>query len=233
MAALRASPSTSARCGGAVGPSRKPSTRHASAGGWRSARTARRPARFERCRPERSISAAEIMRTLICAAQPTTAWKSASRSSWETCLESFSRGERTNPCAAQRLVVEKHAGDDERPGERAAARLVRARDVADTEASIVCEKPLAGRSRHPPRIDASSVGARGRAPSFPLSFASSRASRAARRRPSPARASRSWASGAGKVRSTPMPNDCFRTVNVSRKPEPWRLMQMPSKTWIR
>jgi hypothetical protein len=33
IAALRASPSTIARCGGADGPSRNPSTRQASAGG--------------------------------------------------------------------------------------------------------------------------------------------------------------------------------------------------------
>src|SRR6266545_6056806 len=37
----------------------------------------------------------------------------------------------------------------------------------------------------------------------------------------------------GKVRSTPTPNDCFRTVKVSRTPLPWRLMTMPSKTWVR
>ena len=155
------------------------------------------PARFERWRPERSISAAEITRTLICAAQPTTAWKSSSRSSWPHLLGVVQPRERPYPSAAQRLVVEEHAGDDERACERAASRLVRARDVADAEAPIVCEKPLAARSRHRPRIDASPAGARGRAPSFPLSFASSRASRAGRRRPTPARACRSSASGAG------------------------------------
>src|SRR6266702_1784839 len=37
----------------------------------------------------------------------------------------------------------------------------------------------------------------------------------------------------GNVRSTPTPNDCFRTVNVSRTPAPWRLMTMPSKTCTR
>src|SRR3954447_18901943 len=30
-----------------------------------------------------------------------------------------------------------------------------------------------------------------------------------------------------------MPNDCFRTVNVSRAPAPWRLSTIPSNTWIR
>src|SRR5215210_3222613 len=37
----------------------------------------------------------------------------------------------------------------------------------------------------------------------------------------------------GNVRSTPTPNDCFRTVNVSRAPEPCRLITIPSKTWTR
>ena len=37
----------------------------------------------------------------------------------------------------------------------------------------------------------------------------------------------------GNVLSTPTPNDCLRTVNVSREPAPWRLMTMPSKTWSR
>ena len=37
----------------------------------------------------------------------------------------------------------------------------------------------------------------------------------------------------GNVRSTPTPNDCLRTVNVSRAPAPWRLSTMPSNTWIR
>src|SRR5690242_372198 len=37
----------------------------------------------------------------------------------------------------------------------------------------------------------------------------------------------------GKVRSTPTPNDCLRTVNVSRTPAPWRLSTIPSKTCTR
>src|SRR4029453_16407717 len=37
----------------------------------------------------------------------------------------------------------------------------------------------------------------------------------------------------GNVRSTPTPNDCLRTVNVSRTPAPCRLMTTPSKTWMR
>ena len=41
------------------------------------------------------------------------------------------------------------------------------------------------------------------------------------------------ASARGNVRSTPTPNDCLRTVKVSRTPWPWRLMTTPSKTWVR
>ena len=37
----------------------------------------------------------------------------------------------------------------------------------------------------------------------------------------------------GNVRSTPTPNDCLRTVKVSRAPLPWRFSTTPSKTWVR
>src|ERR1044072_9726366 len=37
----------------------------------------------------------------------------------------------------------------------------------------------------------------------------------------------------GNVRSSPTPKDCFRTVNVSRTPAPWRLITIPSKTCTR
>src|SRR5689334_2472704 len=37
----------------------------------------------------------------------------------------------------------------------------------------------------------------------------------------------------GNVRSTPTPNDCLRTVKVSRTPAPWRLRTIPSKTCTR
>ena len=45
---------------------------------------------------------------------------------------------------AESLVVEQNAGDHQRPRERPAPGLVRARDIADTELAIVREKPLAG-----------------------------------------------------------------------------------------
>src|SRR3954453_20146324 len=37
----------------------------------------------------------------------------------------------------------------------------------------------------------------------------------------------------GNVRSTPTPNEFLRTVKVSRAPAPWRLITIPSNTWIR
>ena len=40
---------------------------------------------------------------------------------------------------AQALVVEQHAGDDERPGERAATGLVRACDEARSERAVDTE----------------------------------------------------------------------------------------------
>ena len=67
-----------------------PSTRHSSAGGWSSWRTARSPARFERCRPLRSISPCGTTRKTTRSAQASTAPKSSSRPSAGTCFESFS-----------------------------------------------------------------------------------------------------------------------------------------------
>ena len=74
MAALFVSPSTTAVCGGASGPSRKPSTRQASAGGWSSASTCPEPQRFDRCRPVRSMSAEGMTRTAMRDAAASTAW---------------------------------------------------------------------------------------------------------------------------------------------------------------
>ena len=72
------------------------------------------------------MSQAGITRTDTCVAAPSTARSSTSRISGSTCFESFSSasGRVRWPCSA--LVVEQDAGDDERAGERAPARLVRA-----------------------------------------------------------------------------------------------------------
>jgi hypothetical protein len=50
--------------------------------------------------------------------------------------------------AAERAIVEEHAGDDERPGERSPPGLVRTRHEAHAEPAIVCEEPLAARAGH-------------------------------------------------------------------------------------
>lgn len=49
---------------------------------------------------------------------------------------------------AEGRVVEQNAGDHERAGERSATRLVRTRDEAHTESSVVPEKTLAARQSH-------------------------------------------------------------------------------------
>ncbi len=57
-------------------------------------------------------------------------------------------GKRTHPGTAEQLVVEEHAGNDERAGEGTPPSLVSTRDEANAEAPIMCEKPLPARSRH-------------------------------------------------------------------------------------
>src|SRR5262245_40752114 len=56
--------------------------------------------------------------------------------------------ERAHAGTTQRLIVEEHARDDERPGERATARLVRTRDVADAELAVEPEETLAAGPSH-------------------------------------------------------------------------------------
>ena len=148
MAALRASPSTTARCGGADGPSRKPSTRHASAGGYRSREHGTQPGEI------RAMEAVPIDRT---DGHDPDADRGRARSDGlvqhlalldRDLLRVVQRGERPDARAAQRVVVEEHAGDDERPRERAASRLVRARDEAHAELAIESEEALAAGSSH-------------------------------------------------------------------------------------
>ena len=147
IAAERSSPSTTAWCGGAVGPSRKPSTRQTSAGGDSACSAARSPARFERCSPSRSIRQDENTCTDTRVAHSSTARKSRSRSSCESCFESFRSASGRTAWSRRHAVVEQHAGDDERPRERPAAGLVGARDEARAEPAVEAEEPLAG-ARH-------------------------------------------------------------------------------------
>src|SRR5204862_7789435 len=63
-------------------------------------------------------------------------------------LRVVEEGERPDFRAAERLVVEQHAGDEERSRERAAAGLVGADDVAGADPPVEAKKLLA---RPPPR----------------------------------------------------------------------------------
>ena len=63
-------------------------------------------------------------------------------------LRVVQRGEAPYAGAAELRVVEQHAGDDERAGERPPSGLVRARDVTDAEAPVEPEKALAGGASH-------------------------------------------------------------------------------------
>ena len=87
-------------------------------------------------------------------------------------------------------------------------------------------RPSPGRPRCP-------SGARRRGRACRLGRAGSRALPGARRRGQRPRARSIFGEWSGNVRSTPTPNDCLRTVKVSRAPLPWRAMTMPSKTWVR
>jgi hypothetical protein len=49
---------------------------------------------------------------------------------------------------AQAAVVEEDAGDDERPGERPPARLVRSRHEPRAQTAVEAKQPLAGPARH-------------------------------------------------------------------------------------
>ena len=153
----------------------------------------------------------------------------------------------------QALVVEQHAGDDERPGERPAPRLVRARDQPHAEPAVEPQQLLAGLAalRTAPAEHSPSDGGRHRAESgsefakklrlAQLADASLLADLAAQvvQLGAVDVADRMtsilsiFGECSGNVRSTPTPNEFLRTVNVSRAPAPWRLITMPSNTWIR
>ena len=73
--------------------------------------------------------------------------------------------QRPDAVVAQAVVVEQHARDDERPGERPAARFVRSRDEPAAEVAVVAEQPLSGAlllRRHRPRIARAAAASRRR-----------------------------------------------------------------------
>ena len=134
------------------------------------------------------------------------------------------------------------AGSRRRPlgGARPPRGLAPSPDRPST-ASCCCSRLSASAPRSPvPSLDGSRGGpclggaaSRARAPSSRLCRGGSRAWRGGRRR-SPCTSMFSiFGEWSGNVRSTPTPNDCLRTVKVSRTPAPWRLITIPSKTWTR
>ena len=139
IAALLVSPSTTARCAGASGPSRKPSTRHASAGGARSERTERKPQRLDLWRPFRSMSVGD-------GADPSGLRSRRPRKSpplgGRDLLGVVQRRERANTVVAEAVVVEQHAGHHEGACEGAAAGLVGTCDEACSELPVVREELL-------------------------------------------------------------------------------------------
>ena len=60
--------------------------------------------------------------------------------------------ERPNAMVAQRVVVEKNAGNNERAGERAAACLVSPGDEASAEPSVELQQPLPRLRRQEPAL---------------------------------------------------------------------------------
>ena len=147
IAALFVSPSTTALCAGASGPSLKPSTRHASARGV-SRRGRSEPPQVRAVEPVAvDVGGRDHAHRHL-------------RRGEEHRLEELLAGlgldllrvveerEGARPVAVQELVVEEDAGDDERAGERAPAGLVRAGDEADAEPAVVAKEPLADGSGH-------------------------------------------------------------------------------------
>jgi len=66
--------------------------------------------------------------------------------------------ERPHTVVAEAAVVEQDTRDDERPRQRAASRLVGARDEACAEPAVEREQLLADRARHAPTVATASAG---------------------------------------------------------------------------
>ena len=146
---------------------------------------------------------------------------------------------------ARRLIaahVEADSGDHQRPGQGAAPGLVGPGHARHAEGPVMGEQPRGDAAR----AQRASPGGRGPArrrlgaggrpltladarPFLPPCRAGSRASRGLTS-PSITRSMRSiLGECTGKVRSTPTPKLCLRTVKVSREVEPWRLMTLPRR----
>ena len=148
IAALRVSPSTTARCAGASGP--KPKT--VDEAGFRAGReigeNVTQPPEVRAVEPvavdvtRRDHTNRHLRRRLEDGQEKRFAHLGID------LLGIVQQGERPRAPSVERVVVEQDAGDDERPRERSSARLVRTGDEADAEPSVIAEKPLAGLGAH-------------------------------------------------------------------------------------
>ncbi len=104
----------------------------------------RSPQRFERCRPSASIAErGDRPAPRRATPQARTALEEPLALLGIDLLRVVQRRERPHGVAAEALVVEEHPRDDERAGEAAAPRLVRARDEAHAEPAVESEELLA------------------------------------------------------------------------------------------
>ena len=153
IAALFSSPSTTARCGGAVGPRRKPSTRHASAGGESACRISRIAARFDLCSPLRSIAPCGMTRTTTLLGAPEHRVEQLLAPLGRALLRVVEESERPHLVVAETAVVEQHAGHDQRPGQAATTRLVGSGNQPGAELPVELQELLAClRGRHPAEV---------------------------------------------------------------------------------
>ena len=129
-------------CSGADGPRRKPSTTQPRPAARAPAARARRPHRFDRCRPSRSMSLVgdHLHRNPLGAAEHRA--KELGPALGIDLLRVVQQRERANAMVAQRSVVEQHARDDQRPGQRAASCLVSPGDEPCAEAAVEAKESL-------------------------------------------------------------------------------------------
>ena len=148
IAALRVSPSTTARCGGASGP--EPET--VDEAGFR----ARREVGQNVAQPPEVRAVQAVAIDVTRRDHPNRHLRRRVEHGAEKrlahlgldLLRVVQQRERPRAVPVERVVVEQDAGDDERAGERSSARLVGARDEPDAEPAVVAEKPLAGLGAH-------------------------------------------------------------------------------------
>ena len=138
IAALVASPPTTARCSKPVGGTGNPSDRHSALVLPDAPQHVARARRGSSCAGPRS-SIPRTQREVIATrdAARSTFGYSASRISGVCCLESLSAEQRPQVAQRQRLVVEQHGGGDERTGEAAAAGLVGPGHPPEPEPAVV------------------------------------------------------------------------------------------------